>query len=127
MAGGSTNLFTSRRTNFIKCEFWNVKKANVDKNEIVNEENPIGTFYAKIENNTISNSTNIVGQNFAFDSNNMSISTNDYIPEMKRNCIVRLEGFDGLWRVDNVEKVQLRSNYQFQIFNNCKTTLSIRR
>lgn len=127
MVGGNADIFMSRRTNFLKCEYWNVIKQTTDKNTLVNETQSTGTFFAKIENNTITNGANIIGQVFMFDSNNMTLSTNDNVCEMKKNAVVRIDGIDGLWRVDSVEKTMLRSNYQYHLFSNCKTVISIRR
>ena len=103
MNNGGANEFTSRRTNFLECEYWLVEKDNLqkDKSVLTHEKLPNGSFSAKIEN-TIENSSSIIGQTFLFDSKTLSISTTDYVDGLKRNCIVRCRGV--IWRVESVNE-----------------------
>jgi len=128
MNNGSVNIFTSRRTNFLECEYWLVSKdeRDKDKSQLTYEKIADGTFYAKIEN-SIENTSSVIAQTFMFDSNNLSISTNDCINDIKRNCLVKVFGISGIWRVDSVNKVPIKSIYQFDSDIQYKTYLELRR
>lgn len=128
MNNGSVNLFTSRRTNFLECEYWLVSKdeRDKDKSQLTHEKASYGTFYAKIEN-SIENTSSVIAQAFLFDSTNLSISTNDIVEGMKKNCLVKVTGFEGIWRVESMNKVPIKSNYQFDTDIQFKTYLELRR
>lgn len=123
---GNVNIFTSRRTNFIECEYWLVSKdeINKDKTILTNEKKSDGFFYAKIEN-YIENTSSVIAQTFLFDSTSLSISTNDTVEDFKRNCIVKCLGV--IWRVDSCHKQPIRANYQFENDLTLKTYIQLRR
>lgn len=119
MNNGGVKTSTSRRTNHLECEYWLVSKDDVrtDKSVLTHERAPEGEFYAKIENN-VENSPSVIGQAFMFDSSSVSISTTDAIPGLKNNCLVRINNhayLEGIWRVESVNAIPIRSNYQFEI------------
>ena len=128
MNNGGVNLFTSRRTNFLECEYWLVSKdeRDKDKSKLTYEKAPEGTFYAKIEN-SIENASSVIAQAFLFDSTNISISTTDCVDNLKRNCLIKVENFDGIWRVDSVNRVPIRGNYQFSTDIQFRTYIQLRR
>lgn len=128
MESGSVNLFTSRRINFLECKYWLVdqKNATIDKNELTYEVRPSGEFYAKIEN-SIENSSQVVAQAFLFDSNSLTISTMDDIPNLKRNSLVKINSFDGIWRVETISKIMIRKNFQFGNELFYKTVIQLRK
>lgn len=128
MNNGAVNIFTSRRTNFLDCEYWLVEKNDLtkDKSLLTHENTPEGTFSAKIEN-VIENSSSVVAQTFIFDSNTLSISTTDFIPGLKRNCLVKINQLEGIWRVDNINQSPIRNNYQFDSELTFKTYIQLRR
>ncbi len=128
MNNGGVNTFTSRRTNFLECEYWLVSndERNMDKSQLTHEKAPEGSFYAKIEN-SIENTSSVIAQTFLFDSQNLSISTTDYVEGLKKNCLVKVNNFEGVWRVDSANKVPIRSNYQFDTDIQYRTYIQLRR
>lgn len=132
MNRGSVNEFTSRRTNYLECEYWLVSRneINKDKSQLTYERAPEGEFCAKIEN-SLENTTSVIAQSFLFDSTNLSISTNDYVDGLKKNCLVKINDsngiFDGVWRVESANKVPIRNNYQFDVDIQFKTYINLRK
>ena len=128
MNKGSVNEFTTRRTNYLECRYWLVSRdeINKDKSQLTHERAPEGEFYAKIEN-TIENTTSVIAQSFLFDSTNLSISTNDNVEGLKKNCLVEIKGMEGIWRAESVNKTPIRSNYQFDMDIQCKTYINLRK
>lgn len=126
MNNGGVNTFTSRRTNFLECQYWLVSKdeRDKDKSQLTHEKAPEGTFYAKIEN-SIENNSSVIAQTFLFDSTDLSISTTDFVDGLKKNCLVKVENFEGIWRVDSTNKAPIKGNYQFDI--QFKTYIQLRR
>ena len=52
MGQGLTDLYTSRRTHFIRCKFWSQEEHEeiANKNELLYKVEPTGTFMATEEN-----------------------------------------------------------------------------
>ena len=111
MPKGNTDIFTSRRVNFIECKYWLVSKEEAQKNkeDIAYSRIHNGTFEAKFENQ-MENTMSVIGQTFMFDSNTVSISTQDDIYELKKNCLVEFLGM--IWRINNITKIPIRNNFQ---------------
>ena len=116
MNNGGINTFTSRRGHYLDCEYWLVEKGELqeDKSELIHKKKSEGTFDAKIEN-TEENTSSVIAQTFMFDSTTLSISTNDDVPGLKRNCLVVIEqwGRKVIWRVESTNKKPIRCNYEF--------------
>ena len=131
MNNGGVNTFTSRRTNFLECEYWLVSKdeRDKDKSQLTHEKAPEGEFYARIEN-SVENTSSVIAQTFLFDSQNLSISTTDYVEGLKKNCLVAIKNnpaLEGVWRVDSLNKAPIRSNYQFDTDIQYRTYIQLRR
>lgn len=128
MNNGGVNIFTSRRTNFLDCEYWLVSKDDLqkDKSKLTHENTPEGAFNAKIEN-SVENSSSVIAQTFLFDSNTLSISTTDLVPGLKRNCLVKIKQLEGIWRVESINQIPIRVNYQFDTEITFRTYLQLRR
>jgi len=119
MNDGSVDLFTSRRTNFLDCEYWLVAKDdfNKNKNVLTHENLPQGEFSAMIEN-SYENTTSVISDSFMFDKNSLLISTQDCIDGLKKNCLVKTTDYFGnevVWIVDSVGFKPIRGNYQFEL------------
>ena len=129
MGQGLTDLYTSRRTHFIKCKFWNQDENEnyVSKNEILYNTIPTGIFYAK-EANAYSNDNNTVSGDFMFDTTTITLITQDDISKMKVNDRV-LTDDNNFWIVTNVQKNPLKKqrNYMKSKYCNAEYYISLRR
>ena len=113
MNNGGTNIFTSRRTNYLHCKYWVISQEEAktkDKSVLIHEKVPEGYFDARIESD-IENTSSVISQSFMFDSNSVSISTTDFVDNLKKNCLVECMG--AIWRVENVSRTPIRNNYEF--------------
>lgn len=128
MNNGSVNLFTSRRINFLECEYWLVSKNDIskDRTKLTYENVPEGQFTAKIEN-SVENRSTVVAQTFLFDTSSLAISTTDSVPGLKRNCLVSIKQFEGTWRVESIDQYPIRINYQFDNEITYRTVIQLRR
>lgn len=111
MRTGFVDIFTSRRTMFDKCQFWKRNEDDyVDTNEIVYSIEPSGYFSAQQVSGE-ENSPQVIGGIYMFDSNRVTIKTNDDIEIIKKNDVVlfREEG----WRVENVQKIPVKKVNQY--------------
>lgn len=126
MPRGSTDIFTSRRTNFIDCEYWLIAKEDITrtKEELVFNERPDGFFSAKFENQ-FENSVSVIGQSFMFDSNTVTISTEDDVKDLKKNCLVKFNG--DVWRINIITRIPIRNDFQMSKEIRFKTTMELRR
>lgn len=128
MYHGTADIFTSRRTNFLDCEYWLVVKGEeqTDKSTLMHEKQKSGVFSASIEG-TEENSNSVIAQTLLFDSNSLTISTDDDISDMKKNAIILMVDTGLIWRVDRVSKLPIRTNYQFDNSISYKYYLDLRR
>lgn len=109
MSGGCIDLYTGRRTHFFECKYWNRDNTDADLEEIVHNDEPSGSFYAK-EENSVQHNINIVGGAFMFDEQSVFISTNDDVSIKKGDIVL----FDGeYWNVLNVQVRDVHKNAQF--------------
>ena len=100
---GNVDLFHSRRTNYHKCTYWVRDERNTTgtASEWILNNQPDGRFYAKIVSSKI-NRMETVSNVWAFDSNRITIETDDHIDSIKRGCLVKFD--DMLWLVEMVQK-----------------------
>ena len=128
MNNGGVNIFTSRRTNFLDCEYWLVSKDDLqkDKSILTHEKAPEGTFYARIEN-SVEDSSSVIAQTFLFDSSTLSISTTDCVPGLKRNCLIKIDKIPGIWRVESANQVPIKEVYQFDSDIAFRTYIQLRK
>lgn len=126
MPRGTVDLFTSRRTNFIECKYWLISKEDMGKNkeDLTHNKMYDGTFDAKFENQ-IENTMSVIGQTFMFDSNTVSISTLDDISDLKKNCLV--EFYNLVWRVNDVTRAPIKSDFQMSNEIRFKYYMELRR
>ena len=128
MSYGTVDVFTSRRTNFLDCEYWVVAKGEEqkDKSILMHERQKSGVFSAGIDG-VEENSNSVIVQTLLFDSNSVTISTDDDISDIKKNAIVLMVDTGLIWRVDRVSKLPIRTNYQFDNTISYKYYLDLRR
>ena len=109
---GNTDIFTSRRGNFLECKYWHLDEEllKFDRNEIVYKRNPTGRFLAKQENEFVSENMTVAGS-FMFDSNNVTISTRDCVNSLKQNDLVLVNGI--IYRVSYIRRKPLAKNLQY--------------
>lgn len=109
---GCADMFTSRRTCYNICYYWNVEQDNniVNREEIVRKRNPSGHFYAKEESDE-NDSLNVVNGSIMFERKNISLKTYDDIQGLKRGDFVSYE--ENIWMVDFIgrKKVRRQSMY----------------
>lgn len=116
------DLFTSRREYFERCVYWALDEEEYIKdNEIAYQMLPTGFFNAKQVSGE-ENTPQVVGGAFMFDSNTITLKTNDYIEDIKKNFLVEYK--EEVWRVVNVQKVPIRKENQFH--NKIKYTYYLR-
>lgn len=110
MRSGMLDLFTSRRTMHDKCVFW-CRKADEDLNALIfNTNEPSGFFYAK-QITSIQDIPQVLAGVFLFDSETVTIQSNDKIDKLKRDDMVQFR--DEIWRVEQVQKTPIRMNNQY--------------
>lgn len=94
------DTYYSRRGKFNLCQYWERDEEGVGNSEEYTYYNiPTGCFYAEQVN-----SENIQLQMidaFMADEHHIMISTNDYVPGMHPNCLVKWDG--QIWRVENAQ------------------------
>ena len=107
------DLYTTRRTNFIKCEWFSQieDEEYVDLNEIRHLPSPSGVFYAK-EVNGYSEDNQQVENLFMVDSHRVTLTTNDKVQELRLNDIVKFD--NKLWRVDSKQPTPKNAQRQFR-------------
>lgn len=128
MGYGTVDVFTSRRTNFLDCEYWIVAKGEEqkDKSILMHEKQKSGVFSASIDG-AEENSNSVIAQTLLFDSNSVTISTDDDVSDIKKNTIILMVDTGLIWRVDRVSKLPIRTNYQFDNMISYKYYLDLRR
>ena len=110
MAKGLINLYTSRRTSFIRCKYWSQEEHEdiANKNEILYKVTPTGEFYAS-EENAYTNRNNIVNGTFLFDANFIVLKTQDNVSKIMPNDKVWTD--DGnFWIVEDVQKAPIKKH-----------------
>ena len=110
MGQGLTDLYTSRRTHFIRCKFWNQEEHEeiANKNELLYKVEPTGTFMAT-EENSYANRNNILADSFLFDANFIVLRTNDDVSKLRTNDKVWTD--DGnFWIVEDIQRKPLKKN-----------------
>lgn len=121
MAGGSIDLFTSRRDCFDRCRYW--KREEKTSQKLTVEKKPDGFFYAKEESAHIYD-TSEIGSTFQHDTLEITISTMDRVGIEARDIVE----FDGeIWNVLSVTKVKVHKSQQFMRRDMAKTYLRMKR
>lgn len=108
MSEGAIDLFTSRRVNNLKCEYWNLTNSNldVDRNKFVYENKPSG-FFTATEGGEYSESSQRSSV-FLVDTNSLSLITSDDISDLKVQSIIKIDGNKKLWRVVSISKTPIK-------------------
>lgn len=110
MAKGMINLYTSRRTNFIRCKFWSQEEHEniANKNELLYKREPTGEFIAS-EEGAYTNRNNILNGEFMFDANFIVLKTQDDISKLRTNDKVWTDD-DNFWIVEDVQKAPIKKH-----------------
>ena len=125
MPRGTVDVFRSRRTEPIECEYWIAKddvQPTLDQYDM--DILPDGTFFAS-EINSKMDEYQVVEQSFMFRSHNVTLKTNDDISDMTENSVVRYDG--ELWRVKNVQKIKNKKRSYYSIDEEYTYFLTLRR
>ena len=125
MPRGTVDIFTSRRTEEIECEYWiakDDKAPTLDKYDL--DQIPDGTFFAK-EVNMEMEEYQVVEQEFMFESHNVTLKTNDDIKDITKNSVVSYDG--ELWRVRNIQKEKVKKHSYNSLESTFRYYLSLRR
>lgn len=116
------DLKTSRREMYLKCTFWSQDENEdyVENSEIVHERIPSGYFFAK-EINSYQVNSQVIGESFLTDQESISILTYDKIDDLKINDIVRINGRDKIYRVDDLQVTPSKKQRFFNTTDFSKT------
>lgn len=109
MAGGTIDLWTTRRANFSKVRYWHRDESVKDVSELVHEKAPDGEFMAR-EISASTKTNDEIGGAFIFDADTITITTNDSI-DIKNNDIAEYDGEP--WKVIDVQRRKHRKESQF--------------
>jgi hypothetical protein len=110
MRSGMLDLFTSRRTMHDKCNYWR-RESNEDINALIHEINePSGFFYAK-QITSIQDMPQVLAGVFLFDSETVTIQSNDELDKLKRDDIIQFRG--EIWRLEQIQATPIRINNQY--------------
>lgn len=122
---GSVDLFTSRRINYDKCTYWCVDDAwsDMHPNEIAVQKKPTGFFFAN-EEDMLSFENQIIASAFVFQSATITLSTSDYIPELKPNDLVKHD--DIIYRVTAVRTRPYKRHQQYSKNPSKKTYIALK-
>ena len=122
---GCVDLFTSRRINYDKCTYWCVDDAwsDLHPNEIATKKQPTGFFFAN-EEDMLSRENQIIAGAFMFESATITLSTSDYIPELKANDLVKHD--DVVYRVTAVRSVPYKRQQQYSRNPSKKTYIALK-
>lgn len=123
MAGGCTNIYTSRRTMHEKCLWWRRNNDDRDLSVLAEETVPAGSFTAKSESASNYRKQEL-GSMFLFDENTTTISTNDDV-DILTGDFVKYQGT--YWRVLNVQQVPQRRETEFSARVDMRTYIQMKR
>jgi hypothetical protein len=114
------DIWTSRRGNFIECEYWLKEDYVMDTNlvdfiknpddEIVYQREPDGVFFAK-ESGSYTSDNQTIAEAFMVKRESISLETSDDISRLRQNDIVKFN--DKKYRVDSIQKVPFKNQRQF--------------
>lgn len=123
---GSRDLFTSSRIYFNRCPYWCVDEEwlEMHPNEIAIKKKPTGYFNAK-EESPFRTSNQIVGGAFMFERNDLTISTEDDIYDIKENDILKFRG--EIYRISDIQRQPKLKQTQYSNRPSCKTFLTLKR
>lgn len=119
------DIYHSRRGKFQRCVYWlRDTSKNIDRNKFVLENEPTGTFYAKIVNNII-NEAKQVQNAMLFDRDTVTIETNDDILDIKKGSLVKF--LDEIWFVENASFMPHNKESEFSNKLHTTTYLNLRK
>lgn len=123
---GTVDIYHSRRTCYAECKYWirEEGKSFGNANEWILKNVPSGSFLAK-EISPNYNRMNQSGGVFAFDKNVVTLESDDDLHEISRGCLVLYNGH--CWMVDDCQRVIHRKETEFNIENDYKYIVNIRR
>lgn len=99
------DLWKSRRKSYLTCYFWERDENDdyTERSEIVYKKRYTGYFTAE-EVNSLNISTQIIENSFLIPEESLMILTNDKIDGLKENDIVKIEGKEKYYRVENIQR-----------------------
>lgn len=123
MAGG-VNVFTSRRLNHRRCRWWARNEDIRDLSRLVREKRPEGVFYAR-EISADAKSKQGINSAFLFDSESVTITTDDDVRGIRPDCAVEYDG--QVYRVMDVQTRKHQRESQFMRAEDVTTYLRLKR
>lgn len=108
------DLYTSRRKAFLECEYWKQIDNDyiVPNSQIEYEQIPNGFFMAEIVSN-VSVGNNEIYNVFMTQVKNLTITTCDDVSDLSVNDIVKINGENTIFRVENINLVPMKKQTQF--------------
>lgn len=99
------DLWKSRRKSYLNCYYWERDEDEdyVENNELVYKKRYSGRFTAE-EVNSLTISSQVVAETFMVAEESLTILTNDFIDGLKENDIIKIEGRDKIYRVENIQR-----------------------
>ena len=120
------DIYHSRRTNYLDCEYWirDERDSIANASKYVLNNKPSGIFHAKlVSDKTVTD--NQISNVMMFDRNMITIETDDIVDKIQKNSIVRCS--EELWIVENVQAIPHKKEMQFSKHIHYKYVLSLRR
>lgn len=123
---GSVDLFHSRRVNYNRCEYWVRDERNKTStpSDIVYYNQSSGVFYAKVFS-TFFNRQEDLNNVWLFDSNKVTLSTDDEVLDLKRGCVVKFN--DKLWLVESTQRRMHKKESEFSKKISYQTIIALTR
>lgn len=111
---GNSEMFTSRRTCFNRCEYWSQERGKdiANREELARKVRPSGFFMAK-EVSNINEDPQIVGGSMMFERKTVTLKTYDNIEDVKRDDFVSYDCH--IWSISSMNKKKVRRQSQFGV------------
>lgn len=99
------DLWKSRRKSYLNCYYWERDENDdyTERSEIVYKKEYSGFFTAE-EMNSLTISSQVIGETFMLPEESLTILTNDRIDGLKENDIVKIDGREKCYRVENIQR-----------------------
>lgn len=123
---GRIDLFHSRRTNYIPCDYWirDERDSTGSPSQWILYNQPSGKFYARPVS-VKSNQMNVINGVWALDKNMVTIETDDDITDINRGCIIKYD--EQLWLVESVQREIHLKESEFSKHTDYKYTIAMTR
>ena len=123
---GRVDLFHSRRSNYIKCDYWirDERNASGNPSQWILYNQPAGKFWAK-QISVKSSQMDVINGTWALDKNHVALETDDEIDDITRGSIVKYN--EELWLVENIQREIHHKESEFSKHLDYKYILSLTR